>query len=706
MMVAAVRILLGMVLVMASAGWAGAESGTSMPSSRPLAPELLVVTDGEPWLLAAACPLVARLRTGDGGPLLLATGKTPDAPMQDFLRDLAPQRVLMLTVAGTSDPLPGRAKQVVSVSAKPLAATRHLASAYWERPSLVVAARNDAPNAAILASAWAAQRGAPLLIYEAADRAADLRDAVARLGAATVMLVGEDRDADESLRAGKAKVEMFSSARLADRLAEALASHARTVIVARVPEASAGVGGTAWLASYMSLVRGAPVVLVHSGKAVVVEQEVAALVKRAGLRPRTITLLGDYDSLRVHRVDTEVPRRESGRPGMLSVEPCLPTGLDQTAAVGVGRIPLATLDDASLLVTRGYARRRLLAARHPELLMLANAATEQWQLPLCEVVSQLAAAEFRNFGVTLREFYRVGTDQPEVMAAAQTAQVIVFQGHTEHQLLVGKRSVLMNGEASGPARPSVDASLPHWSGVPVVILQTCESLRRESFRQLHALGGVAMIGTGSPIHSASGSGFMKAMSDAVLYRHATLGEALRDARNYFGCLMDLKNLRGHNEQAKVRRTGLSFRLWGDPELELFPQALSGPALTPATAEWQGPDQLLVRPARRLFAEVQNEQYRARIQPGTEVAGMVVRGSTEVRRVLPLYFFCLPYPAGFEPQQYTAWTRAGDGGERGVIRVDPARRLLYVLYFPEPNAARGAFTLQGVKRPPQEHPPAQ
>jgi hypothetical protein len=238
----------------------------------------------------------------------------------------------------------------------------------------------------------------------------------------------------------------------------------------------------------------------------------------------------------------------------------------------------------------------------------------------------------------------------------------------------------------------------------VVILQTCESLRRESFRQLHALGGVAMIGTGSPIHSASGAGFMKAMSDAALYRHATLGEALRDARNYFGCLMELKNLRGHNEQAKVRRTGLSFRLWGDPELELFPQTLAAPALTPPTAAWQAPEQLLVRPARRLFAEVQNEQYRARIQPGTEVAGMVARGSSDVRRVLPLYYFRLAIPAGFEPQAYSAWTREGDGGERCVIRVDPAGGLLYVLYFPEPNAARGAFTLQGTRRPPLAQPP--
>jgi len=700
--------MLGVAAVAFLAVWAEAEPVASSSSNTPMSPELLLVADAEPWLTAAACPLVTRLRSNDTGPLLLVTGKTPGPPVHDFIRDLAPQRVLMLATATTSDPLPGVAKQVHAVAAKPLAATQVLARTYWNRPSSVAAARCDAPDAVILASAWAARHGIPLLIYDAADRAAGLRDAVAALGAKNVTLVGEDRDAAESLRGARQAVETLTSVQITELLARETAGSARTMIVARVPEVASGVGRTTWLAPYLSLVRGAPLLLVRSGKAAVIEQEVGALLKRQPLlRPRTMTLLGDYESLRVHRIDTEVPRRESGRPGMLSIEPCMPTGLDKTASWGVGRIPLSTLDDASLLVVRGYARRRLLNSRHPELLMLANAATEEWQLPLCEVVSQLAAAEFRNFGIALREFYRVQTDQPEVIAAAATAQVIVFQGHTEHQLLVGKRSTLMNGGAvASNAQPPADTPPLHWSGVPIVILQTCESLRRESFRQLHVLGGVAMIGTGSPIHSASGAGFMKAMSDAVLYRHATLGEALRDARNYFGCLMDLKNLRGHNEQAKVRRTGLSFRLWGDPELELFPQTLAAPTVAPPTAEWQTPDQLLIRPARRTFGEVQNEQYRARIQPCTEVAGMVARGSSEVRRILPLYFFRMALPAGFDPQVYSSWTREGDGGERCVIRVDPTSRLLYVLYFPEPNAARGAFTLQGVRRLPSAKPPAQ
>jgi hypothetical protein len=333
--------------------------------------------------------------------------------------------------------------------------------------------------------------------------------------------------------------------------------------------------------------------------------------------------------------------------------------------------------------------------------MLANAATEEWQLPLCEVVSRLTAAEFKNCGVATREFYRVETDQPDVLTAARTAQVIVFQGHTEHQLLVGKRSSLVNGNPNAEA-----GGLPHWSGVPVVFLQTCESLRRESFRQLHELGGAAMIGTGSPIHSASGSGFMKAMADSMLYRHSTLGEALRDARNYFACLMDLKNTRGHNEQAKTRRTAISFRLWGDPELELFPQGLPGPMLAPLAAEWAGADRLQVRAAARSYDEARNDEYRARIYPGTELAGMVAKGTTEVRRVLGMYFFRLPLPEGFTPQHYSGWSRQGDDGQRGVFRVDPRAGLLYVLYFPGPNAAPRSFALQGVRRPPLEKPPGQ
>ena len=87
--------------------------------------------------------------------------------------------------------------------------------------------------------------------------------------------------------------------------------------------------------------------------------------------------------------------------------------------------------------------------------------------------------------------------------------------------------------------------------------------------RIDELGGVALVGSVTPIHSGSGSALVKALSDAVLYRGATLGEALRDAQNYLFCLEDLKARRGQKEQAKSRRVALSFRLWGDPELRVL-----------------------------------------------------------------------------------------------------------------------------------------
>lgn len=658
--------------------------------------DLILVADAEPWLMAAACPALPRLRTGDAWPLLLTVGREPGRATQDFLNDLASKSALMLLPDGTHDPLPAMAKQVKSLGRKPLAATSALAAAIWGHADQVVAAACETSDAVILGAAWAARRGVPLLVYDPADRAGALRDAVVQLGAGSVLVVGQDRAATDGLR-GVMTVESISCAQVQDRLAAELGVVARTVIVARTPDASNNVGRTAWLAPYLSVVRGAPILLVGDGKAVAIEREVDAMIDRHGLRPRSITLLGDYDSLRVHKVTTDVVPREGGKPSRLTVEPCMPSSLEMIARFGVGRIPLADLEPAALLVARGLGRARLLAGRRADLLMLANAALEEWQLPLCEVVSQATAAEFKNFGIATREFYRIQTDQPEVVAAADTAQLIVFQGHTEHQLLVGKRSALADGDTAP------DGQARHWSGAPVVILQTCVSLKSEAFRQLHELGGTAMIGTGSPIHSASGSGFMKAMADSMLYRGSRLGEALRDARNYFACLMELKKLRGHTEQAKVERTALSFRLWGDPELELFPQGLPAPMLAPLAAEVAGPDRLLIRPARRELPEVRNEEYRVRLQPGAELAGMVVRGSSGLRRVLELYFFRLPLPEGFTADQYGAWTVEGDDAQRGVVRVDPRGRLLYVLYFPEPSAARRSFALQGVKRPPVEKP---
>ena len=108
------------------------------------------------------------------------------------------------------------------------------------------------------------------------------------------------------------------------------------------------------------------------------------------------------------------------------------------------------------------------------------------------------------------------------------------------------------------------------AGLPIVVLQSCESLDDAVLWRLDELGGVAVIGSMTPIHSGCGSALLNAAMTSLLYRGGTLGETLRDAQNYMFCVEDLKARRGHKEKAKGVRVALSFRLWGDPELQVLP----------------------------------------------------------------------------------------------------------------------------------------
>jgi hypothetical protein len=223
-------------------------------------------------------------------------------------------------------------------------------------------------------------------------------------------------------------------------------------------------------------------------------------------------------------------------------------------------------------------------------------------------------------------------------------------------------------------------------GLPIVILQSCVSLEEPLLWRIDELGGVAVIGSMTPIHSASGSALVNAAASAVLYQGDTLGEALRDAQNYLLCLEDLKGRRGHKEQAKGRRVAVSFRLWGDPEMRFFPGRFDRPIEPPIALQWTAPDALSIRvPARRL-PEARSSKYFARMFPGSQAAGMVkgVEGDPD-RRLTPVYYFRTslgrdwPFgPGAVEP--------LGVEANRASVRIDPVGRLLYLVYYPEVERA--------------------
>jgi hypothetical protein len=220
-------------------------------------------------------------------------------------------------------------------------------------------------------------------------------------------------------------------------------------------------------------------------------------------------------------------------------------------------------------------------------------------------------------------------------------------------------------------------------GMPLVILQSCHSLEETVTRQFLQRGGAGVIGSVTNMHSASGSSFIKSLCDSMLYQGTTAGEALRDARNYYLCWRDLKAKRGHTQLTKVHRAALSFCLWGDPELRVFPNSLPKPKRKAIASRWKDPNTIQITTPKRHLPVVQTAKYQACIFPSSQIAGVVKRlKDKEYRRLMPLYFFRLAIPPNFEVSQNMELIHRGHPSDRVVFLTDPAQRWIYVLYFPE------------------------
>jgi hypothetical protein len=711
-------------------------------SSRAAKWDLIAVSEDEPWMMAVAAPVAGQGRAKGRMPLVLALSEPPTREAEDLIAQAAPKHFLLWTDG--AEPklgrrLPKLGPQMLAVGSDSVRGSLLVAKRFWKRPAKAVVAASDDPEAIILGSALAARMAAPLLIRERAESRTSLQHVLEELGVTKILAAVADVDrAPGWAKSKKYEVEMVAPRAMQDRLIDLLGPEdIHTLVVARAPEKRTTVGPTAWLAPYIGLVRGAPVVLAHSANAAVAEADVARLIKAHQLQPRTMTILADYDSLGDNFVDIEGEAEPAAAAAtgkyQLNTEPFVPTEAGRLAAFGVGRIPLQSLEDAAVLFVRGLLRERLTARQAVRLLMVANSSPGRRPLPLCETISRLTAEEYKNCGVPVDGFYGKLADSPEVLAAAKTAGLIIYEGHlayqdlfdvpsahretapdsyfeeeldnleegTSHAPTHAARTTPLVSTRRRPAAAKTNQLSGSMEGLPVVVLQSCDSLDERVLWRVDELGGVALVGSVTPIHSGSGSAMVKAFSDAMLYRGATLGEALRDAQNYLFCLGDLKVRRGQKEQAKSRRVALSFRLWGDPELQVLPASQMAPQYAPLAVRWTAPNRLIIDVPEHRLPAARSDKYFARMFPGSQPAGMVkqTEGDT-ARRVTPVYFFRMVLPDDFSTAAATLISPGGQTNQ-AIFRVDPTKRFLYVVFYPDMERAGESIVLrQGAAVAPQ------
>ena len=725
--------------------------------NEPLA--LVTVSSNEQWLLTAAAPIAAKIRQLNKTPILLALTSEPVPEQTRLLKRLEPFIGSCTMVA--SDPnlyisqIRGNClKNTIPVTAEPSEVGLFLAKSFWGKTDMVVMAVIEDSEAMILGSTLASHLVVPFIPIIGDEDPNVLSRELKVLSTRRVYFITSERGLT-SINIPEQKIEILDTPTVQQQLVDTIGSaNMQNIILFRVPDEFTESGDSCWLAPYLSLMRGAPLIPCYSSDPLTAEENAEAFTKTYSLKPRTATLLADYDSINMISATytTELDDYE------LLLEPCSRPKEGMAVEMGVGRIPFVELWASSTLIARNIAKEYILGPKKPKTLMIANPSTEYGPLPLCETVSRATAREFKNFGVHIDEFYGTSLYDPAIRNSILDSQLIIFEGHITDFTLFEDPSVYSdeqyyasewqensrdgfievtdllydqtedstdynfadNNVASvssnvqfpnEPVDPNCELAevnsqpfsnqIPQamdpcqLDGVPLMILQSCHSLD-DSVLNILASGTVGVVGSVTNIHSASGSAFIKAFCDGLLYRPETIGEAMRDARNYLLCVSALKTERGHTQQAKVNRVAYGFHLWGDPEARLFSSLPKRPKRQAVSATFIAPDKIhIVTPKKRLPTS-RTKEYFLRMFPGDQVAGIVKRlKNKDIRRVAPLYFFRIPMPKGFDPLRYTALKGPDETSDRAVFLTDPFGRFLYILYFPEKDKKEQELILQFV-----------
>lgn len=716
--------------------------------------ELIAVPEDEEWLALVAAPIAAQMKSQKKIPVIIILSPEHAEEQRRLVNQLKPlsNSSSMLSLDPDRNMFEARKEPLVRLQVvRPnlTQASILLTKSFWKDVNRAVVASTHEPEAAILASTLAAHLRVPFIPYESIRNLEELSRALNTLEATTVYFCTNNKDENQTVSSFfRQKVEFLDVSSINKRIIDLLGTNKiRNLILARVPEKETDVGTQSWIAPYLSTMHGAPIVLCSSPDGVSAEQKVKDLIMRYSLRPQTVTILADYDSIMTITI------KDSKNLGdyEVNVEPCSLPFSGTAAAVGIGRIPFAQLWACSNMIARGFVREFILGRNEPRLLMIANPNSESGSLPLAEVVSRITAEEYKNLKLPVTEFYRVPASDKRIVDAAGKVNLIIYEGHLGDQSIfnapydvydyaeqpIEYKEYLPNDQSdlTVPSEHNSDFSvhnsievstedesavyndyryvedleshhtgtttqeyfpnveIEQLEGLPFVILQSCHSLEEGVAKQVFSIGGVAVMGSVTNIHSASGSAFIKAFCDGLIYRGDTPGEALRDARNYFLCLSSLKEQRGHQEMAKVYRVAMSFCLWGDPELRIINGPYK-PSRKPVSAAFIGSDTIRISTPRRRLPESRNEKYFTRMFPGSQVAGIVKRlKDKEARRLMPIYFFRLPLPNQFDISAHTKLQRDGETDCRAVFLTDPLGRHMYVLYFPEKETKGEVFDLR-------------
>jgi hypothetical protein len=429
----------------------------------------------------------------------------------------------------------------------------------------------------------------------------------------------------------------------------------RTLVVANPADDRDGLGNMAALAPWIAHKKHAALLLTNSAGDNVESIVTEALRDERLHDADTLVLVAGLKAIPMLKRPNPIPGDKDAE---IEMEPFTPIGTEP-CTFAVGRLFHEDIAAVPLMLARrrlqsASARRRALVASNPG-----------GSLPLLETFSRSTIQELRNAGYQTKTLIGNNLSRDALRRGMTEADVILWEGH--HNTLVKEWNM---PEWTEPLPPSL------------VFLQSCLALQDWKAQPLLSRGAVAVIGTSTRTYSGSGGACSLAFFNAILYDDASLGGALRQAKNFLLAYAMLKEKRLGKDAQRTGanlRAAWAFTLWGDPTLKLpKPTAPEAPR-EPIRREVHGSTIHLTLPPEP-HDRVVSAKFKAQMAPNARLAGLVRKdGDADGRPLVPLIFaeVHLPKaPSGTTPVLHSKLPAANY-----VFNWDARRRCGYLLVEP-------------------------
>jgi hypothetical protein len=586
--------------------------------------------------------------------------------LKSFLAAYKPDQIVPL--GGDADCLADFENRLGIKAATPLTWSRGQPLALWrslfQRAEEAVVCPVHPRGTLLQAACLAGALRAPLFVLH--GRESDAERLVRQLGewrTRRVHLVGKAEKLTEQLP-GIETIKLAGESAVSAAYQKQLTRKWRieNVVFANPFDIGGEMGGISALAPWIAPRRHAALLLTNAEGSNVAEVMERAQRHEALRQVDGLLYLANLKAIPVWRRPNPIP---GDKDQQIEMEPLTPSG-NQPFTYSVGRL----FHEDRAVVPLMLARQQMFLESRRSLKALV-ASNSGGSLSLLETFSRNTIETLRQTGVETTTLIGNKVSRDEVRRQMPLHNLFLWEGHS---------GTLMN-----------DYEFPTWDdAVPptFVFLQSCLSLTEPRVGSLLRRGAFAVLGSSTRTYSGSGGATSLAFFNAVLHEERTVGDALRQAKNFllvYALLKDKRLGKGATRTGANIRSAWAFTLWGDPTLKLPvpPRSNDDGCCVPFVRHDVQGNTIVISLPDKAKVPVQTDKYRTELLPNERAAGLVKKEKIDDRRPLvPFVFAEVHLPRG--RMGMTPHLSSRVPSNRWVFCWDERRHRGYLIITPRPQ----------------------